>query len=472
MTVLFDVEPPPLRIGELFAGYGGLGLGVARALERLGFRTERAFVSDIEPGPCAVLAHHWPDVPNVGDITNVDWWTVPRVDVLTGGFPCQDVSTAGRQAGLAPGTRSGLWSEFARAIAVLRPGLVVIENVRGLLSARASKGTADADDMEPCPICLDYGDGGDLRALGAVLGDLADIGFDAEWGMLAAADVGAAHRRERVFIIAWPAADADGVGDERQRVVRELRRATRASQGEGDQRERGGRAVDDRGEAVRLMPTPDTSLGTRGGAQAPDKRCEGGHAVSLADVAHVLLPTPRAAAGMGSPLRPHAVNTSRLEDAVAVRLIPTPMARDAEGSGSSTPHSVTLTDAAIGRRGLVHGAAPALMPTPTTEPMTGNGHAPHLGAETQRFGDHADAVERWTGIVGRPAPDPVEPGSRGGVRLAAPFVEWLMGLPVGHVTGVGLSRRYELRLLGNGVVPQQADAAVSWLLVRAFGVAA
>lgn len=129
-------------IGSLFAGYGGLDLAVQAVT---GGHT--AWVSDIDSGACKVLAHRFPDAPNLGDITAVDWATIPRVDILTGGFPCQDVSAAGKRAGLMHGTRSGLWHHFARAIAELRPPLVVIENVRGLLTARGdtSEEYEDAD---------------------------------------------------------------------------------------------------------------------------------------------------------------------------------------------------------------------------------------------------------------------------------------------------------------------------------------
>jgi DNA (cytosine-5)-methyltransferase 1 len=192
------------RIGGLFEGYGGLTTG-ARAV--LG--GELAWYSEIEPAACQVLEHHWPDVPNLGDITAVDWSVVEPVDVLTGGFPCQDVSAAGKRAGLRDGTRSGLWSAMADAIDALRPRLVVAENVRGLLSAPADS------PVEPCPYCLGDGPGSGLRALGAVLGDLADIGFDARWCGLRAADVGAPHGRFRVFLAAWPAPDADGFGSVR-----------------------------------------------------------------------------------------------------------------------------------------------------------------------------------------------------------------------------------------------------------------
>ncbi|WP_375544229.1 DNA cytosine methyltransferase [Pseudoclavibacter albus] len=137
------------RLGELFAGYGGLGMGVEAALGPM----ERVWVSEFDPAPSRVLAHHWPAVPNLGDVTKVDWSQVESVDVLTGGFPCQDVSLAGRRAGLSEGTRSGLWAYMRDAIAALRPRLVVIENVRGLLSAQAG----GSDVLGQCEFCVASG---------------------------------------------------------------------------------------------------------------------------------------------------------------------------------------------------------------------------------------------------------------------------------------------------------------------------
>src|SRR5215207_7745621 len=181
-----------LREGSLFAGYNGLGMAVSQV-----FGSEPAWFSEIEDAPSKILAHHWPTVPNHGDITQIDWAQVEPVDILSGGFPCQDVSLAGKRAGLTADTRSGLWSYFAAGIAALRPRYVVIENVRGLLSADAFS------DVEPCPWCLGDGPGEPaLRALGAVLGDLAGLGYDAQWCGLRAADVGAPHGRYRVFILA------------------------------------------------------------------------------------------------------------------------------------------------------------------------------------------------------------------------------------------------------------------------------
>lgn len=128
-----DAERPP-RIGSLFSGYGGLDLAVEHVT---GGQT--IWFSELNEPVARIFAHHWPDAPNLGDITTIDWAGVPPIDVLCGGFPCQDVSTVGKGAGLMPGTRSGLWSYMATAIEALRPRLVVIENVRGLLSARATR---------------------------------------------------------------------------------------------------------------------------------------------------------------------------------------------------------------------------------------------------------------------------------------------------------------------------------------------
>ena len=182
-----------MRIGSLFSGYGGLDIAAAEF-----FGGSVAWHAEIDPAACRVLKARFPGVPNLGDVSGADWSRVEPVDVLTGGFPCQDVSHAGLRAGVRQGTRSGLWFEMARAIDALRPGIVVIENVSGLLSADA------ACDVEPCPWCLGDEPSGHMRALGAVLADLAEIGFDAEWASVRASDCGAAHRRERVFIVAAP----------------------------------------------------------------------------------------------------------------------------------------------------------------------------------------------------------------------------------------------------------------------------
>lgn len=159
-----------LRVGSLFSGAGLCDLGLAWA------GLDHAWFCEIDPFCGAVLASRWPDTPIYNDVRGLEGRRLPPVDVLCGGFPCQDVSSAGVRAGIRQGTRSGLWYEYARLIGEIRPKYAIIENVRGLLS----------------------------RGMEIVLRDLAAIGYDAEWEVLAAAALGAPHHRERVFIVAYP----------------------------------------------------------------------------------------------------------------------------------------------------------------------------------------------------------------------------------------------------------------------------
>jgi DNA (cytosine-5)-methyltransferase 1 len=183
-----------MKIGSLFSGYGGLDLAVSRVTG-----AEVAWHCEWEDAPSKVLEENFPGIPNYRDVSKVNWHEVEPVDILTGGFPCQDLSLAGKRAGLNDETRSGLWSEFHKAITIIKPQLVVIENVRGLLSAKANSdmeyGSEIMDELEGRPA---------LRAMGAVLGDLAEIGYDAKWTGLRASDAGAPHQRFRVFIVAYP----------------------------------------------------------------------------------------------------------------------------------------------------------------------------------------------------------------------------------------------------------------------------
>ena len=148
-----------MRVLDLFSGIGGFSLG----LERTGGFETVAFC-EIEPFPRRVLAKHWPEVPQYDDVRTLTADVLARdgiaVDVITGGFPCQDISVAGKRAGLGEATRSGLWSEVVRLIGDLRPRYVIVENVANLLSGPSEKR------------------GG---WFGRVLGDLAECGYDAEW---------------------------------------------------------------------------------------------------------------------------------------------------------------------------------------------------------------------------------------------------------------------------------------------------
>ncbi len=159
-----------MRFGSLFAGIGGMDLG----LERAGM--ECAWQVEIDDYCQRVLTKHWPDVPKFGDIRDCGKDNLEPVDLICGGFPCQDISYAGKGAGIAEGTRSGLWSEYHRIICELRPRYVLVENMAALL----------------------------VRGIDRVLGDLAAGGYDAEWDCIPASAVGAPHRRDRVFVIAYP----------------------------------------------------------------------------------------------------------------------------------------------------------------------------------------------------------------------------------------------------------------------------
>ncbi len=354
-----------MRIGSLFSGYGGLDQGVQAVLGGT-----VAWHSEVDKGACKVLAHRYPDVPNLGDITTVDWSAVEPVDVLTGGYPCQPFSHAGRRKGEAD--ERHLWPYVREAVRCLRPRLTVLENVAGHRSMGFDR----------------------------VLGDLAEDGLHVRWASVRASDVGAPHRRERLFIVV--AANPADLGHERA------------------------------GRARRRWPGP-------------------------AD---------------GS-------------------LLPTPTAQDAAGSGGSTASDVTLVDAVVRTR---MGTRPneRLLPTPTTgdgegggvktgvtsESMlksTGDGGTSRLrdtaGLPSDQWGQYADAIARWEHLT-RPAPAPTMLSSKGTPQLSPAFSEWMLGLPAGWVTDVpGITRNEALKVLGNGVVWQQCEAALRYLLDVEAGAA-
>jgi DNA (cytosine-5)-methyltransferase 1 len=337
-----------MRAGSLFTGYGGLDMAATAVLG-----CDTAWVCEVDPAAAALLAHRYPGVPNLGDITAVDWTQVEPVDVLVGGFPCQDISNAGKRAGIE-GERSGLWSYFADAIRVLRPRYVLIENVSALV----------------------------VRGLDRVLTDLAAYGFDAEWATVRASDVGAPHGRARVFIAATQ--DTDGaVGRERRDAAPEQTESRGAWADAG----RRGRA-----------PLAHAAGDGRHEGRPEPTRLERGP-----DAAQRGAPTPDA-------------------DSDAVREQPEPL----EWRGGT---------AIAGQPGRID------------------------------WGQYTPAIRLWERILGRPAPAPVVTGARGGRVLNPALPEFMMGLPDGWITAVpGLSRNAQLRLAGNGVVPQQAAAAFAHLI--------
>ncbi|MFI6524998.1 DNA cytosine methyltransferase [Streptomyces uncialis] len=142
------------------------------------------YVAEIDPYASLILEKRYPGAPNIGDITEFDWGTLAgRVDIVTAGFPCQDISNAGKRAGIH-GERSGIWQHVAEAIRVLRPRLAFLENVSAIRS----------------------------RGLDVVAADLAKVGYDLRWCCLRASAVGAPHMRDRWFGIATPIPDSEKVG--------------------------------------------------------------------------------------------------------------------------------------------------------------------------------------------------------------------------------------------------------------------
>ena len=167
-----------LTVGSLFSGIGGIDLG----LERTGhFRT--IWFSEIDSYANRVLAKHWPDVPNLGNVKEIDFGRIERPDVLVGGYPCQPFSTAGKRQG--ENDPRHLWPECLRALRILRPRYALFENVRGHVSLGFPR----------------------------VLADLASIGFNAEWQVIPAAAVGAPHKRDRLFIVAYPNSERRQTGE-------------------------------------------------------------------------------------------------------------------------------------------------------------------------------------------------------------------------------------------------------------------
>ena len=438
-----------LKIGSLFSGYGGLDLAVMKVLD-----AEVVWHCEWDDAPSKILENHFPNVPNYRDVTKVDFSQVEPVDVLTGGFPCQDLSLAGKRAGLEEGTRSGLWSEFARAIETIKPKLVVIENVRGLLSAKANNG------MEYTQEDLDIFGGGNLFA---------------PW---------------ELFSATWPISGMmrNGQACELQMQVRHITDSESS-----------------------LLPIPEESIlrtpsvtDSTGGAISETQARDRGRMVKVADqvaelafennlkvtpaIAASLLPTPRAqepgstSAGYGDSLNDFA---NRVVNGFAPKdLLPTPAV------GHIRNHDEPIQNYLERRQDFVDGKTKGMLgaslgvavrmemlPTPTTQDGKNNAGKSQfdrntlpLNAEVTllpiNWGKFEPAIRRWEELT-RPAPAPTKPdGKDGAHRLSAEFTEWMMGLPAGWITSpdLGLTRNEQLKACGNGVVPQQAELALRMLL--------
>ncbi|MBN9739534.1 DNA cytosine methyltransferase [Amycolatopsis sp. A1MSW2902] len=376
-----------MKAGSLFTGTGALDMAAAEV-----FDAEPVWFADIDPAASALLAHRYPGVPNLRDITAVDWDLVALlapIELLFAGWPCQPFSLAGKRKGAED--ERALWPEVDRCIRALRPRYVLLENVPAVVGAE----------------------------LGRVADTLAACGYRFAWVCLPASAVGAPHKRERFFLLAV-AEDADRAagGERREPAPRqaESRRARADARGRG-----GASAADSAGEHERPV--------TAGARRRKPEEPAGNSATPAADTEYGSQPEwPR-------PTRRQA------RERASERRGPGCGCEDASDSDCG------------GRDGGTHNHRSRHATSERVSPTVVD------------WAGYTPAIRRWEAILGRPAPAPTVPGSRGGHVLNPALPEWMMGLPAGWITGVpGLSRAQQLKLAGNGVVWQQAAEAYRYLL--------
>lgn len=435
------------HIGSLCSGYGGLDRALS-ALLRLpfGWHAEIEKVPDGRTGRLRdnpvieVLNARYPGVPNLGDITTMDWHWAPvgRPIALAAGFPCQAVSSAGAQLG--EDDPRWLWPAVRGAIDALRPEWLAIENVANLVSIQAG------------------------ALWRGILADLAELGYSVAWGIFGAclAEVGGCHHRHRVFALA------------RQRTVHS------GLSGAGGPAETrwAGKACGVPPKRATLLATP-VVRDADGRGEGDSTYWEGrrrGPGIPLGAQVGILFPTPvvgdgrRGIAHEGRVYGSHS-RTTDLGAAVAYtpasQLLPTPATRDA--LGGDHPSELGGYRPSGSKRQISLSAA-VLLPSPRATGGVNGGPgqrgssgdlAMSSAVQPEHFGAYTWAVERWSTVHGSP-PAPTAAGPRGGVQLRAQFSEWMMGLAPGFVTDV-LGRKDALHAIGNGVFPRQAYHALRTL---------
>ena len=318
-----------MKIGSLCTGYGGLDMAVEAY-----FKAETIWVAEFDKYASQIIDLRW-ELPNYGDITKINWGELDPIDILTAGYPCQPFSHAGHRKG--ENDKRHIWPHIKKAISELRPRIVILENVRGHLTLGFKE----------------------------VLKELAEIGYDATWTIIRASDVGAPHRRERIFVIAYPQrADADSFG---------------------------------------LSLGYDKSRTQRNQGESQSFASELGKITTDAD----------------SYARPQSRRIDRGIQQTGI----------SEFDGSNRQK---------------HGVSGEV----TTD-----------ADNTRGFGSMQGLSKRFNTPLQMCMQDLPNPLDQDG-RLNSKFVEYMMGLPSGWVTDSGLNRSQQLKILGNGVVPQQAYEAI------------
>lgn len=508
-----------LRIGSLFSGCAGLDLAVEHV-----FGARTVWHSEIDAAPSKILAHHYPTVPNHGDVTRIDWAQVEPVDILTGGFPCQPFSAAGKRDG--ENDERHLWPYVLEAIRALRPKYTILENVAGL---RSIGGQFDDDTPLRC-VCGWTGRRGgvhyrevhkvrdrDGHPGGRGHGDEGPGSPDSPardvWGdpdytgteePAAREDHHLDAQRERGRTL--PDEDQSAPNPEgRTGTDRDGDRV--AADLPGENREPRPLSVDSR----ELDPSPGTegspdvterswsgSVGTDGTcavcpACGRDVGDESGGPVFRSGLGTVY----RDLASIGMHVRWTSIRASDVgaphhRERIFILATPADTASVGREWGKVQLDGAPVVVAGIGQG--TGGQLPAggrpddvlVLPTPTASDGTGGGQHPDkrvghsrqlidyaLEADTPAWGKYASAIRRWEHHT-RPAPNPTTPNRNGRPHLNAAFAEWMMGYSAGWVTdpAIGLTRGDQLKVIGNGVCPPQAVAALWRLLDMPIGVAA
>jgi DNA (cytosine-5)-methyltransferase 1 len=312
-----------LRIGSLCTGYGGLDLAVEAY-----FNAETVWCAEFDKYASQVIEQRF-DIPNYGNIKEIDWATLPEIDIITAGYPCQPFSHAGQRKGTDDSRH--IYPYIKKAISILRPRIVILENVRGHLSLGFKE----------------------------VLKDLAEIGYDARWQVVRASDVGAPHRRERIFIIATPQCTHTN----RERCALE----SNDCRAFGHQRQ----------SQSKPGELEQTSIG-------------------------------------------HSNDCYIGQESCVCREVST----QSSGTGKTAINAISERKSSV--------------------------------RQVQKLGWESTARPN---LHLQPVPNPLDQDG----KLNAKFVEYMMGLPNGWVTDLDLSRAQQLKILGNGVVPQQAYYAIQYL---------
>jgi DNA (cytosine-5)-methyltransferase 1 len=406
-----------VTVGSLCTGYGGYELALKSVIEDV----ELSWYAENDKDCSKLMTLHYPEVPNLGDLTEVDWGEVPTVDILTAGFPCQPVSLSGIRKGEED--ERWLWDDIEDALRILRPPIVLLENVSGILTL-----------------------GGTV-----ILGSLAEIGYDARWSIVRASEAGACHQRARWFCVAKDTTSF-GAGEGQTGTVQGT--SGGQDQFQGERRQDGGDTVRSSGSSEILRDTNQLhdDLPESGGSTSTDsdnERCEERNSTTIP-----IRETVAETAGSGEP----ATDTAGVGFKQGSGQLPTTGGRQKgkRSAGNAEP-SRSIEDATDSDcRGLQelrteHGLGET-SEQPPVEP-SGNDD------DSIEWGQFEEGIRRWEFVTGRTAPRPTD--ERG---LNPSFVEWMMGLPKNHVCNQGLSRTAELKMLGNGIVPQQCALALCVLL--------